>query len=81
MAMSLPVVPSGSPGAIPAYCPDVSAVHAVRDAETARHFRLLRSRNTSLAAAGVLAWSGDRSPIRGCTTSEGVQVLGHVKTP
>ncbi len=30
------------------------------------------------AALVVLAWTGDGSPIRGCTTSEGVQVpLGH----
>ena len=32
-------------------------------------------------ALAVLAWSGDRSPIRGCTTTSGDQVLGHVKSP
>ena len=31
-------------------------------------------------ALAVLAWSGDRSPVWGCTT-DGVQVLGHVKSP
>jgi hypothetical protein len=44
-----------------------------------------RRRNTPIAncrapgICGVLLWSGDRSPIRGCTTSVGVQVPpGHM---
>lgn len=29
----------------------------------------------------VLPWGGDRSPVRGCTTTGGDQVLGHSKSP
>jgi len=47
-------------------------------AGAAASFRL---RIAGPAGPFVLAWTGDRSPIRGCTTTGRVQVLGHVNTP
>jgi len=59
------------------YCsssPSVCAGHVVRAAGLPGTAASPGPRNARAAAPVVLAWSGDRSPIRGCTTSVGVQV-------
>ena len=59
------------------YCgslPSVCAVHVVRAAGLPGTAASPGPRNARAAAPVVLTWTGDRSPIRGCTTSVGVQV-------
>ena len=58
----------------------VSAGHMPGPAGQAGAASSCRLRNARPAALAVLAWTGDRSPVRGCTTTEGDQVLGHVKS-
>jgi len=56
----------------------VSAVHMPGPVERAGAAASFRLRIAGPAGPFVLAWSGDRSPIRGCTTTRGDQVpLGH----
>ena len=52
----------------------VSAVHKPGPVGRAGAAASLCLPNAGRLALAVLAWSGDRSPIRGCTTSVGVQV-------
>jgi hypothetical protein len=52
----------------------VSAVHMPGPVRRARAVASFRLRYAGPAALVVLAWSGDRSPIRGCTTTSGDQV-------
>jgi hypothetical protein len=66
------------------YCgslPSVCAVHVVRAAGLPGTAASPGPRNARAAAPVVLTWTGDRSPVRGCTTSVGVQVPPRPGTP
>jgi hypothetical protein len=52
----------------------VSAVHMPGPVRRARAVASFRLRYAGPAALVVLAWTGDRFPIRGCTTTRGDQV-------